>query len=66
MDESLDSVNISRWGLQELVILGNQIMDESEYESLPTKNVGVHLVAGGFAGIMEHCVMYPVDFVKVR
>ena len=41
------------------------MMEESEYESLPTENFGVHMMAGAFAGIMEHCVMYPVDFVKV-
>lgn len=41
-------------------------MDESEYESLPTERVTVHLAAGALAGVMEHCVMYPVDCVKVR
>ena len=58
--------SFGRWQFQELASLSEQIMvDESEYESLPTENVGVHMLAGGFAGIMEHCVMYPVDFVKV-
>ena len=41
-------------------------MDDSEYESLPTERVTVHLAAGALAGVMEHCVMYPVDCVKVR
>lgn len=41
-------------------------MDDSEYESLPTEKVTVHLAAGALAGVMEHCVMYPVDCVKVR
>ena len=27
--------------------------------------VRIHIMAGGAAGIMEHCVMYPVDSVKV-
>jgi hypothetical protein len=55
-----------RWQLQDIASLSEQIMvEESEYESLPTENLGVHMLAGGFAGIMEHCVMYPVDFVKV-
>lgn len=40
-------------------------MDEVDYESLPTDRLSVHLVAGGAAGVMEHCVMYPVDCVKV-
>jgi solute carrier family 25 iron transporter 28/37 len=38
---------------------------EVDYERLPTENAFVHMVAGGAAGIMEHCVMYPVDIVKV-
>jgi len=29
-------------------------------------DVRVHLMAGAAAGIMEHCVMYPVDSVKTR
>ena len=41
-------------------------MEDSEYESLPTEKVSVHLMAGAIAGVMEHCVMYPVDSVKVH
>ncbi|XP_074107982.1 mitoferrin-1 [Cotesia typhae] len=41
-------------------------MDIDEYESLPTTSVGVNMTAGASAGIMEHCVMYPVDSVKTR
>ena len=40
-------------------------MGEAEYESLPTDNLWQHLLAGGMAGMMEHCFMYPVDCVKV-
>ena len=58
-------LQFGRWKLQELASLGEQMMEESEYESLPTENIGVHMLAGGFAGVMEHCVMYPIDFVKV-
>lgn len=36
-----------------------------DYEMLPTHSVAVHMVAGAAAGIMEHCVMYPIDSVKV-
>lgn len=61
-EEGLHGLDIGRWNLQEP---GNHMMDESEYESLPTENYRVHLIAGGFAGVMEHCVMYPVDLVKV-
>ena len=40
-------------------------MGEVDYESLPTDNLWQHLLAGGMAGMMEHCFMYPVDCVKV-
>lgn len=41
-------------------------MNFEDYESLPTTNVQSHMVAGAAAGVMEHCVMYPLDSVKVR
>lgn len=40
-------------------------MDKDDYESLPTNSVAVHMTAGAVAGIMEHCIMYPFDSVKV-
>lgn len=40
-------------------------MNAEIYETLPTSSVAVHMTAGAFAGIMEHCVMYPLDSVKV-
>ena len=40
---------------------------EAEYEALSGSNtLTAHMVAGAAAGIMEHCVMYPIDSVKVR
>ena len=36
-----------------------------EYESLPTSSTSTHMIAGSMAGILEHCVMYPIDSVKV-
>jgi len=40
---------------------------EDVYESLPDgASIGVTLGAGAMAGIMEHCVMFPVDCVKTR
>jgi len=40
---------------------------EDEYESLSDgASLGVVLTAGALAGIMEHCVMFPVDCVKTR
>ncbi|KAL1514306.1 hypothetical protein ABEB36_003583 [Hypothenemus hampei] len=41
-------------------------MNADDYETLPTDNVGTHMVAGAIAGVMEHCVMYPLDSVKTR
>lgn len=41
-------------------------MNFEDYETLPTTNVTSHMMAGAFAGIMEHCVMYPMDSVKTR
>lgn len=41
--------------------------DEDPYESLPGgRNTLVYMSAGAAAGILEHCVMYPVDVVRTR
>jgi hypothetical protein len=52
-----------RWGVG---LRQDEEMGEAEYESLPTDNLWQHLLAGGMAGMMEHCFMYPVDCVKTR
>lgn len=42
-------------------------MGEDEYEELPEgTSVRVTMMAGALAGVMEHCVMFPVDCVKTR
>ncbi|XP_073970179.1 mitochondrial iron transporter mitoferrin isoform X1 [Rhodnius prolixus] len=41
-------------------------MNFEDYETLPTSNVTSHMMAGAMAGILEHCVMYPLDSVKTR
>lgn len=41
-------------------------MNFEDYETLPTTNVVSHMTAGAMAGILEHCVMYPLDSVKTR
>lgn len=41
------------------------VMGEAEYESLPTNNLRIHMLAGAAAGVVEHCTVYPVDCVKV-
>lgn len=40
---------------------------EVDYEALPEDaSLTAHLVAGAFAGIMEHTVMFPIDSIKTR
>lgn len=41
-------------------------MNMDDYESLPTTNVSINMTAGAIAGVLEHCVMYPLDSVKTR
>lgn len=45
----------------------DQEFDTDEYESLPNHitSTSIHLSAGAIAGVMEHCVVYPIDSVKV-
>lgn len=40
-------------------------MNFEDYENLPTQNFVTHMTAGAIAGVMEHCIMYPLDSVKV-
>lgn len=40
-------------------------MNFDDYEQLPTTNIATNMTAGAIAGVMEHCVMYPLDSVKV-
>lgn len=42
------------------------MMNFDEYENLPSSSHTDHMLAGAIAGIMEHCVMYPLDSVKVN
>lgn len=40
---------------------------EIDYEGLPQgAATSTHMLAGSVAGIMEHCLMYPIDCVKVQ
>lgn len=40
---------------------------EADYEGLPQgAATSTHMLAGAVAGIMEHCLMYPIDCVKVN
>ncbi|KAK0256834.1 Fe(2+) transporter [Friedmanniomyces endolithicus] len=41
--------------------------EEYDYESLPPNfSLAANMVAGAFAGIAEHSVMYPIDLLKTR
>lgn len=41
--------------------------EEIDYEALPeSATMQAQLLAGAFAGIMEHSVMYPIDAIKTR
>lgn len=48
-----------------IVITEAALDPEDLYESLPTASATTHMLAGSMAGILEHCVMYPIDSVKV-
>lgn len=40
--------------------------EEYDYESLGANStMGQNAIAGAMAGIGEHCVMYPVDSIRV-
>lgn len=40
-------------------------MDHDDYETLPVHSIGKNMLAGATAGVLEHCIMYPMDSVKV-
>jgi len=41
-------------------------LDIDDYEGLPENTPATtHMLAGATAGITEHCIMYPVDCIKV-
>ncbi|CAN6640089.1 mitochondrial RNA-splicing protein Mrs4p [Trichomonascus vanleenenianus] len=53
----------------EAVVTSNAVEEEDdyEYEALPENtSLTANLMAGAFAGIMEHSVMFPVDAIKTR
>lgn len=41
-------------------------MNFDDYEQLPSTSVTTNMTAGAIAGVLEHCVMYPLDSVKTR
>lgn len=53
--------------LKEVKRLDSILTEEIDYEALPsTAPLSHQLMAGAFAGIMEHCVLYPIDAIKTR
>lgn len=46
--------------------MDNLDSSEPDYEGLPQgASTSTHMLAGAVAGIMEHCLMFPIDCVKV-
>ena len=50
--------------------MSSEIVPSIAKESVTTAtatdhNTSVYIMAGAAAGIMEHCLMYPVDSIKV-
>lgn len=41
-------------------------MNHDDYEQLPSTSVATNMTAGAIAGVLEHCIMYPLDSVKTR
>lgn len=41
-------------------------MNFDDYEHLPTPSAATNMMAGAAAGVLEHCVMYPMDSIKTR
>lgn len=41
-------------------------MNFDDYEQLPSPSVATNMIAGAAAGVLEHCVMYPMDSIKVN
>nr|XP_046230529.1 mitoferrin-2-like [Scatophagus argus] len=47
--------------------ISTSVEPEIDYEGLPQGvATSTHMLAGSVAGIMEHCLMYPIDCVKTR
>ncbi|KAG0034190.1 Fe(2+) transporter [Podila clonocystis] len=47
--------------------MSTQAIEDYEYEALPEdSSMSACLLAGAFAGIAEHAVMYPIDSIKTR
>ncbi|KAK0136309.1 Mitoferrin-2 [Merluccius polli] len=45
----------------------DQDPSEADYEGLPRgASTSTHMLAGAVAGVMEHCLMFPIDCVKTR
>lgn len=45
----------------------NFVEEEIDYEALPEGTpFRYQLIAGAFAGVMEHCTLFPVDAIKTR
>ena len=54
------SPNISTGNMSENLSTSSEVLP-----TLNNHNTSVYIMAGAAAGIMEHCLMYPVDSIKV-
>lgn len=43
-----------------------EVVGADDYENLPSAGPVAQMVGGAFAGVMEHCLVYPLDSVKTR
>uniref|UniRef100_UPI0037E81387 mitoferrin-2-like n=1 Tax=Semicossyphus pulcher TaxID=241346 RepID=UPI0037E81387 len=60
----LDFIPVSHRSIPEP---STSVEPEIDYEGLPQGvATSTHMLAGAVAGIMEHCLMYPIDCVKTR
>nr|XP_054765623.1 mitoferrin-2-like [Lytechinus pictus] len=62
-----DAAEKTSCGNDSTAAIAGHVIDYDDYEALPqSSTLTTHLIAGAFAGMAEHCVMYPFDSVKTR
>ncbi|XP_006001880.1 mitoferrin-1 [Latimeria chalumnae] len=72
LHDGLFQNNMDNWSRREPEVLAlveqrEWEREDEDYEALPgSASVSTHMLAGAVAGIMEHCLMYPIDCVKTR
>lgn len=64
-------INTSQNPMSYIDKMSSEVVPNVSTESVGTStatdhNTSVYIMAGAAAGIMEHCLMYPVDSIKVN